>query len=326
VARSVEVDDLVSRARNGEARAVARLISLVEDEAPELRQVAKLLAPFVGQAHVVGLTGAPGVGKSTTTTALVTAYRALDQRVGVLAVDPTSPFTGGALLGDRVRMQEHATDPGVFIRSMATRGHLGGLSAAAPQALRVLDAAGCDVVLVETVGVGQSEVEVAGLADTTIVLLAPGMGDAIQAAKAGILEIGDIYCVNKADRDGADVTRRELRAMLALGREVRGDDGSSDASWRPPIVKTVASRGEGIDDLTSAVASHVKHLEGDGLRRRRSRRAAAEIEALALSAVRSRFNAGGNASALAELADRVVDGGLDPYTAADDLRALSAER
>ena len=322
MARSVEVDDLMSRARKGEPRAVARLISLVEDAAPELRRVAMLLAPFVGRAHVVGLTGAPGVGKSTTTTALVTAYRALDQRVGVLAVDPTSPFTGGALLGDRVRMQEHATDPGVFIRSMATRGHLGGLSAAAPQALRVLDAAGCDVVLVETVGVGQSEVEVAGLADTTIVLLAPGMGDAIQAAKAGILEIGDIYCVNKADRDGADVTRRELRGMLALGREVRADDGSSEVAWRPPIVKTVASRGEGIDDLTSAVASHLQHLQsGDGLRRRRSLRATAEIEALALSAVRDRWG-GGDASTLAELADRVVSGELDPYTAADQLRSV----
>jgi LAO/AO transport system kinase len=219
-------------------------------------------------------------------------------------------------------MQEHATDPGVFIRSMATRGHLGGLSAAAPQALRVLDAAGCDVVLVETVGVGQSEVEVAGLADTTIVLLAPGMGDAIQAAKAGILEIGDIYCVNKADRDGADVTRRELRGMLALGREVRAEDGSSEASWRPPIVKTVASRGEGVDDLMSAVASHQQHLQsGDGLRRRRILRASAEIEALALSAVRDRWG-GGDASTLAELADRVVRGDLDPYTAADQLRAV----
>ena len=208
--------------------------------------VARALAPFTGGAHVVGLTGAPGVGKSTTTSALVTALRASGRRVGVLAVDPSSPFTGGALLGDRVRMQEHATDPGVFIRSMATRGHLGGLAAAAPQAVRVLDAAGCDVVLIETVGVGQSEVEVAGLADTTVVLLAPGMGDAIQAAKAGILEIGHVYCVNKADRDGADVTARELRTMLAIGRNVEGEDAPE---WRPPILKTVASRSEGIDEL-----------------------------------------------------------------------------
>ncbi len=207
-----------------------------------LGEVARLLAPHTGRAHVVGLTGAPGVGKSTTTSALVTALRASGRRVGVLAVDPSSPFTGGALLGDRVRMQEHATDAGVFIRSMATRGHLGGLAAAAPQAVRVLDAAGCDIVLIETVGVGQSEVEVAGLADTTVVLLAPGMGDAIQAAKAGILEIGDVYCVNKADREGADVTARELRTMLAIGRNVE-ERGRAEVASADPQDGCFARRG-----------------------------------------------------------------------------------
>ena len=212
-----DVATLVARAREGDPRSVARLISLVEDASPLLREAMAALLPFGGHAAVIGLTGAPGVGKSTTTSAFVTALRELDKRVGVLAVDPSSPFSGGALLGDRVRMQDHALDPHVYIRSMASRGHLGGLSWSTPQALRVLDAAGCDVVVVETVGVGQSEVEVAGLADTTVVLLAPGMGDAIQAAKAGILEIGDVYVVNKADRDGADLTVRELRNMLALG-------------------------------------------------------------------------------------------------------------
>jgi LAO/AO transport system kinase len=315
VARAADVDDLVARAQNGEPRAVARLISLVEDESPALRQVAALLAPLAGKAHVVGLTGAPGVGKSTTTSALVTAYRAVGRRVAVLAVDPSSPFTGGALLGDRVRMQEHATDPGVFIRSMATRGHLGGLAAAAPQAIRVLEAAGADVVLVETVGVGQSEVEVAGLADTTVVLLAPGMGDAIQAAKAGILEIGDVFCVNKADRDGADSTARELRNMIALGREGNGDP----AGWKPPIVKTVASKVEGIDQLMGALESHREFLTADGLTARRRKRAAAEIEALAIAVIRGGFTTPHRAGQLDELAGQVVAGQLDPYSAADRL-------
>ncbi len=222
-----DVSSLVAQAREGRPRAVARLISLVEGASPQLREVMAALAPLAGNAYVVGLTGSPGVGKSTSTSALVTAYRKQGRRVGVLAVDPSSPFSGGALLGDRVRMSEHASDPGVYIRSMATRGHLGGLAWAAPQAIRVLDAAGCDVILVETVGVGQSEVEIASQADTSVVLLAPGMGDGIQAAKAGILEIGDVYVVNKADRDGADATARELNHMLGLG-ESRGP-----GDWRP---------------------------------------------------------------------------------------------
>ena len=323
--RPVDVADLVGRAREGQPRAVARLISLVEDASPALREVAAALNPHVGHPHVVGLTRAPGVGKSTTTAGLVAHYRTQGLRVGVLAVDPSSPFTGGALLGDRVRMQDHATDPGVFIRSMATRGHLGGLAWATPQALRVLDAAGCDVVLVETVGVGQSEVEVAGLADTTVVLLAPGMGDAIQAAKAGILEIGDVYVVNKADREGADITARELRAMLALGADVRDErDRGGAARWRPPIVKTVASRGEGIEDVVEALAAHREWAVAAGdLAHRRRRRAADEILALALAAVGSRLRGlpekSGQESRLAALADDVLAGATDPYTAADTL-------
>ena len=243
------VPDLLERARDGDARAVARLISLVEDESPLLREVMAGLAPYTGNAQIVGITGPPGVGKSTSTNALVSALRAAEKRVGVLAVDPSSPFSGGALLGDRVRMQDHALDRDVYIRSMASRGHLGGLAWSTPQALRVLDAAGCDIVLIETVGVGQSEVEIAGLADTTLVLTAPGMGDGIQAAKAGILEIGDVFVVNKADRDGADQVRRDLRNMIALAER-------TDDAWKPPIVQTVAQTGKGVDEVVQNIEAH----------------------------------------------------------------------
>ena len=307
------VDELVERAREGHPRAVARLISLVEDASPRLREVMAALAPYTGTAHVVGVTGSPGVGKSTSTTALVTAWRTAGTRVGVLAVDPSSPFSGGALLGDRVRMQEHALDPEVFIRSMASRGHLGGLSWSTPQAVRVLDAAGCDVVLVETVGVGQSEVEIAGLADTTLVLLAPGMGDGIQAAKAGILEIGDVYVVNKADRDGAERVRRDLRSMLALGDHTEG-------GWRPPIVLTVASRGDGVPELVAAIGSHRAVLEDSGARQaRRTARARAEVEAIAVASLRERWARLDGHAELDRLATEVAAGRTDPYAAADVL-------
>lgn len=309
--RSVDVPALVESARAGSPRAVARLISLVEDGHPALREVMKALAPHTGRAWVIGLTGSPGVGKSTSTTMLVGAFRARGLRVGVLAVDPSSPFSGGALLGDRIRMQDHALDPEVYIRSMASRGHLGGLSWTTPQAIRVLDAAGCDVILVETVGVGQSEIEIAGLADTSIVLLAPGMGDGIQAAKAGILEIGDVFVVNKADRDGADATVRDLRHMISLG------DRTEPGLWRPPVVKTVAAQKVGADEVMEALDKHWAFLEAGGqLRQRRERRAADEIESIALASLRSRFGHVGHAG-LATLAARVVDGETDPYTAAD---------
>ncbi|WP_129668520.1 methylmalonyl Co-A mutase-associated GTPase MeaB [Phytoactinopolyspora endophytica] len=309
------VDALVEHARAGDPRAVARLISLVENHSPQLREVMAGLVPHAGSAAVVGITGSPGVGKSTTTSALVAAFRAQGKRVGVLAVDPSSPFTGGALLGDRVRMQEHATDGEVYIRSMAARGHLGGLSAATPQAARVLDAAGCDVVLIETVGVGQSEVEVAALADTTIVLMAPGMGDGVQAAKAGILEVGDVFAVNKADHDGADHVIRDLKAMTRMVERDPGD-------WRQPIVATVASRGEGIDELVESVDKHRAWLVDSGeLERRRRRRVRDEIEAIALGALRERFADLHGDDRLDMLAARVLLGEVDPYSAAEEVVA-----
>jgi LAO/AO transport system kinase len=290
---------------------------MVEDGSPQLREVMAALTPHSGRAQVVGITGPPGVGKSTTTNALVTELRRAGKRVGVLAVDPSSPFSGGALLGDRVRMQDHATDPGVYIRSMASRGHLGGLSWTTPQALRVLDAAGCDVVIVETVGVGQSEVEIAGLADTTVVLMAPGAGDGVQAAKAGILEIGDVYVVNKADRDGAEQVRRELRSAIAMADR-------SEGGWKPPVVLTVAPSGQGLDEVVTVLDRHRAWLEETGeLDRRRTRRAREEIEAIAMAALRERWEgvsgtlpSGGDLDALAAA---VVAGRKDPYAAADEL-------
>ena len=313
--RAADVETLVARAREGDPRSVARLISLVEDESPHLREVMAGLAPYTGNAQIVGITGSPGVGKSTSTSALVSAYRETGKRVGVLAVDPSSPFSGGALLGDRVRMQDHATDAGVFIRSMASRGHLGGLAWSTPQALRVLDAAGFDVVLVETVGVGQSEVEIAGMADTTLVLLAPGMGDGIQAAKAGILEVGDIYVVNKADRDGVQNVTRDLRSMLALAERAEG-------AWSPPILKTVASRNEGVAEVVAAIDDRLEWMRSNGvLTERRRSRARDEIEAIAMTALRSRFAHLHGDARLDVLAAKVADGGTDPYSAADELIA-----
>ncbi len=301
---------LIAGAREGRTRDIARLISLIEDGSDQVPGLMVELAGSAGAARVVGITGSPGVGKSTTTSALISRLRARGQRVGVLAVDPSSPFSGGALLGDRIRMQQHATDDGVFIRSMASRGHLGGLAATTPQAVRVFDAAGFDVVLIETVGVGQSEIEVAAAADTTLVLLAPGMGDGIQAAKAGILEIGDVFVVNKADRDGADSTVRELRNMIALGSRTERD-------WQPPVVRTVASTGDGIDQLVEAIDRHGEWLTASGeLDARRQRRARDEVEALVVAMLRHRLSAGQGAAILGAAAADVAAGRIDAYTAA----------
>ena len=301
--------DELDKARAGDVRALARLLSLVEDESPQVRSVIKDLLPATGGARIIGLTGAPGVGKSTVTSALVGAFRAVGHRVAVLAIDPTSPFTGGALLGDRVRMQEHAADEAVFIRSMASRGHLGGLAASTPQAIRVLDAAGFELIIIETVGVGQAEVAIASLADSVVVLLAPGMGDAIQAAKAGILEVADLFVVNKADKPDAQQVVRDLRNMIALAG--RGED-----DWKPPIVSTVAVKNEGIQELVSRLNQHWSWLGDTGeLKQRRLARAREELTALAFAGLRGRL-AG---SRLDELAGRVADGTLDPFQAADEL-------
>ena len=310
--RTSDAAELAERVLTGDRRAVARLITLIESGAAgPARTAAERLAPAAGGAEVVGVTGAPGAGKSTLCSRLVGEARRAGRVVGVLAVDPSSPFTGGALLGDRVRMQDHTLDRGVFIRSMATRGHLGGLAWATPQAVRVLDAAGCGLVIVETAGVGQAEVEIAGQADTTVVVLAPGFGDNVQAAKAGILEIADILVVNKADRDGASGLARDLKEMAALAP---GD------GWRVPVVRTIAERGEGVAELAATIAAHREHLiESGALRRRRADRAGREITELALARLRAGLPGLDDGAGLAELAERVLAGELGPYTAADEL-------
>ena len=303
---AVDLAELVAGIRAGRPREMARAISLIEDGSVKVPALLGLLAG-AHHSRVVGITGSPGVGKSTTTSALIREYRMRGERVGVLAVDPSSPFTGGALLGDRVRMQEHATDPGVFIRSMGARGHLGGLAGATVQALHVLDCAGFDVVLIETVGVGQSEVEVAATADTTVVLLAPGMGDGIQAAKAGILEVGDVICVNKADRDGAESTAREIRSMIALGHR-------SEGAWEPHVVLSVAAEKDGIADLVAAIDAHDVWLAQLGHTRARAR-SREEILGWAMGMLRSRVDSG----RLDALAGEVAEGRLDSHTAAVQL-------
>ncbi|WP_375433188.1 methylmalonyl Co-A mutase-associated GTPase MeaB [uncultured Friedmanniella sp.] len=303
------LETLLAGVRAGQPRAVGRLVTLIENSSPALPQIMAGLARTPGHAYVVGVTGPPGAGKSTTTAALVTALRARGQRVGVLAVDPTSPFTGGALLGDRVRMQQHALDPEVHIRSMATRGHLGGLAVAAAQSLRVLAAAGCATVVVETVGVGQSEIEVAALADVTVVLWAPGMGDGVQAAKAGILEVADLLVVNKADRDGASALVRELRTATSLAARPQG-------AWVPPVLTTVASEGTGMDELLVELDRFAAHAGTTGeADRRRADRARREIEGLAVAALLERWRTVAGAR-LDELAEQVRDGRTDPYAAA----------
>jgi LAO/AO transport system kinase len=312
--------DLVRRAGTGDARAVGRLITLIERDSAALRPLAGLLAPSTGRSHVIGLTGPPGVGKSTATAALVEVLRGRGQRVGVLAVDPSSPFSGGALLGDRIRMQQHALDREVFIRSMATKGHLGGLAVAVPQAVRVLEAAGCDTVLIETVGVGQSEVDVVGQADTTLVLTAPGLGDGVQAAKAGILEIADVFVVNKADLPGADLVRKDLRAMRSLGGR-----HSVPGAWRPPIVGIVAEdggTGRGLAELVDELDRHRDWASRNGdLAGRRAARARAEVEGLAIAELRRRIAVADGVEPGVELVDLVARGALDAYTAAERLLA-----
>jgi len=305
----MDVDAIVTGVLAREPRAIARAISLVEDGDDGLPALSAGVFPQTGSAATVGLTGAPGVGKSTIATALVRTARANDRRVAVLAIDPTSPYTGGALLGDRVRMQEHATDPNVFIRSMATRGHLGGMALAAPEAVRILDAAGFDLVIIETVGVGQAEIDVAAATDTTLVVLAPGLGDAIQMAKAGILEVADVFVVNKADRDGAAEVQRELRQMLHLG---------AARPWDPPVLATVASDGTGIDELWADIERHHAWLVSTGALAV-DREAAVVHEVRALAAERLASSVQAQLADDAGLRARLRDHELDPYAAVDEL-------
>jgi LAO/AO transport system kinase len=301
--------ELVERARDGDRGALAKLITRVEEGGAEARAVVAALHAHTGEAWSIGITGAPGAGKSTLTDRIIARIRAGGAAVGVLAVDPTSPFSGGAILGDRVRMQEHATDTGVFIRSMATRGHLGGLAMATPQAARVLDAVGTPWIVIETVGVGQVEVEIARHADTTVVVVNPRWGDAVQAAKAGLLEIADVFAVNKADRPGAADTVRDLEGMLEL---------AGDTSWRPPVVCTTATTGDGIEELWDAILRHREHLRtsGEDTARRRER-LRAEVRTIVAERLLGAAEAMCRGERFDALLDAVVAGERDPYDAAD---------
>ena len=302
---------LADRARAGDRGALARLLSLIEAGGPGAVAALAHLYPHTGGAWAIGVTGPPGAGKSTLTDRLIARIRRDGDPVGVLAVDPTSPLTGGAILGDRVRMQGHATDPEVFIRSMASRGHLGGLALATPQAVRVLDAVGIPWVIIETVGVGQVEVEVAGAADTTVVVVNPGWGDAVQTQKAGLLEIADILVVNKADRAGCDATVRDLHQMLSWS-------GARD--WTPPVVETVATEGRGIDDLWAAILAHRGHLEADGGgAARRAERTRAELRALVGERLGPRAAAVCDGPGFDAVVARVAARAVDPYAAVADL-------
>ncbi len=298
--------DLVDDVLSGDPRAVARAISMVEDGDAGLEELSAGVFPHTGRASTIGLTGSPGVGKSTLAGELVRVARERGMSVAVLAIDPTSPFTGGALLGDRLRMQAHATDPDVFIRSMATRGHLGGMALAAPEAVRILDASGRDLVIVETVGVGQAEVEVAAATDTTLVVVAPGWGDHVQVAKAGILEIADVFVVNKADREGADTSVRDLQQMIRMG---------SEQTWTPPVLTTTAVEGEGISELWGAIDEHRQHLESTGaLERGRRARLLREVESLTAERLRGAIRELLDADV--SLVDDLAERRIDPYRAA----------
>ena len=330
---------VVERVRAGDVRAAARLMRNLDDGIPGSRAILRELFSRPGHAFVLGLTGPPGAGKSSLTDRLIAHHRRAGRTVGVVAVDPTSPFTGGAILGDRVRMQDHALDPGVFIRSLATRGNLGGLSRATADVVTVLDAMGKDVILVETVGVGQDEVEIAGLAHSVVVVSIPGMGDEVQAIKAGVLEIADVFAVNKADREGADRTVKDLQMMLDLRRSTatRGgldhdsvhrmtrtgaEDPHEAGWWEPPIVKTVATQNIGIEELAEAVERHRAHLERTGERKLRE---VARARATFLALLRDRLMQGALARLaereghLDELAARIADRSADPYELADEL-------
>jgi len=331
---------LAERVLQGDVRAAARLMRDLDDRLPSAEALLRAIWPRTGRAWVVGITGSPGAGKSTLTDRLIAHHRKAGRTVGVVAVDPTSPFTGGAILGDRIRMQDHATDPGVFIRSLGTRGHLGGLSRSTTDLVSVLDAMGKDVVLVETVGVGQDEIEIAEFAHTVIVVAVPGMGDDVQAIKAGVLEIADVFAVNKADREGSDRTVRDLQGMLELRRAttrpppdhdahhvVTGEappPAAEDPAWEPPIVKTVAATGDGIEELAAALDRHLAHLTATGERKLRD---TARARAGFVAILRERLLAGAltrleaEQGRLDEVAGRIAAREVDPYLLAEELSA-----
>lgn len=311
--RNLTVPELFDAARAGDRAALARLLSLVERGGADAREIGRVVYPASGAGYTVGLTGAPGAGKSTLTSATIGHIRSLGEEVAVLAIDPSSPFTGGAILGDRVRMQDHATDPGVFIRSMATRGHLGGLSLATPEAVRLLDAVGRRWILVETVGVGQVEVEIAGKADTTVVVVNPGWGDSVQANKAGLMEIADVFVINKADRKGVEETRRDLEQMLELS------DLAPDA-WRPPIIPVVAIEGKGVDELWSTVQRHREFIEASGeLQRRREFRLREELREIVARRLEMRAREILSGERWTQLQTEVTNRTVDPWSAADEM-------
>ncbi|RME22080.1 MAG: methylmalonyl Co-A mutase-associated GTPase MeaB [Deltaproteobacteria bacterium] len=328
-------EQLAQKVIEGDVRALARLLRLIDDGVAEGKSVLKRLYAHTGKARIIGITGNPGAGKSTLVDALLEHYRRLQLKVAVVAIDPTSPFSGGAILGDRIRMQRHATDPGVFIRSFATRGHLGGLTSTTPEVIQAFDAAGWEVVIVETVGVGQDEVDIQRLAQTTVVVMAPGMGDEIQAIKAGVLEIADIFVVNKADREGAHRTVRELRNMLELDTGLQQQQHEHErsfslhdrklfrvtpAGWKPAIVKTVAVRGEGISELAQQLEQH-KKLFDDAMKNERFRKARLRQQFLDIFR-RTLFSRGWSylmhADHLEQIVDKILKGESDPYSLAEE--------
>jgi LAO/AO transport system kinase len=305
---------IVERLLSGDRRALARVVTLIENGAPDARRILAQLHAHGGRAHVVGMTGSPGAGKSTLVTALARELRRREQRIGIVAVDPTSPFTGGALLGDRIRMMELAGDPNVFIRSMASRGSLGGLASSTRDVVRALDAAGFDTIVVETVGAGQAEVEIVRAAQSVVVVTVPGMGDDIQAIKAGILEIADIFVVNKADRPGADQTAAELRMLLSL------DEHRKEHAWKVPIVKTVAASSEGVPELADKLAAHLDYLKQSGqLTVRGEQQARSEMLALLHQALLAKIESTVGPDDWQRLVEEVVERQTDPYTAASEI-------
>ncbi len=305
--------DLTKHLRSGDPRALARAISQVENHTPGWIELLKELFPHTGKALTIGLTGAPGAGKSTLVDQLAKQYRAPQRKnVGIIAVDPTSPFTGGAILGDRIRMQQHFSDPGIYIRSMATRGSLGGLARTTADVALVLDAAGKDVVMIETVGVGQDEVDIVRLADVTVVILVPGMGDDVQTIKAGIMEIADVFVINKVDHEGAERVEREIRAMQSLSSRPDG--------WTPPIVKTVATEGNGIPELAGAIEAYQSHMQRQGLlERRRVENWEARLTEMLRDSLLQRANAALAEGELARLAAEIAEHRRDPYSVVEQI-------